>query len=404
MRYEIRVAIRYLRSSGLQTVLILLATVAGIVAFVFIASLINGLQDQLIDDVLGNIAHIRLEPEDHVPVLIEPIEGAEVLLARQETRRQREEIEGWRGVVEMIEAMPEVTAVSAQAVGGGFIVRGGERLPVSLSGVEPEKVSAILDVEGNLVRGTAAIGPADAVVGGDLADELDLDVGQRIRVRSEENRERSLTVRGIFDLGIQGLNEQLVILDLRTAESLLGLERGVTQIEIKVADIFTAEEIARTLAAVTGLEATSWQEENSQFEDALSAQNQSSNMIKLFTMITIVIAVAGVLQVAALRRLSEIGIMRSMGVRRRSIMAMFILQGLFVGLVGSSIGSFVGWVFVNVVRRATLQPDGTSTLPVDPAQGEYGIAIAAATIASAVAAILPAWSASRVDPVEVLQQ
>lgn len=404
MRYEILVAIRYLRSSGLQTVLILLATVVGIVAFVFIASLINGLQDQLIRDILGNIAHIRLEPEEREPGLIEPIEGFTVLLARQERRRRREEIEGWRGVVDLAETIPGITAVSPQAVGGGFVVQGGERVPVSLNGVEPDRVSAILDVEGNLVAGTVELGPSDALVGADLANELDLTVGQRIRIRSERDRERSLTVRGIFDLGVEGLNEQLVILDLRTAENVLGLERGVTQIELKVADVFTAEQVARRLAGMTGLEATSWQEENAQFENALTAQTQSSNLIKLFTMLTIIVAVAGVLQVAALRRIAEIGIMRSMGVRRRSIMAIFILQGLFVGLVGSSLGSLAGWLFVSVLQKATLRPDGTSTFPVDPAQGEYATAILIATLASAAAAILPAWSASRVDPVEVLQQ
>ena len=96
--------------------------------------------------------------------------------------------------------------------------------------------------------------------------------------------------------------------------------------------------------------------------------------------------------------------MRSMGVSKRSIIFIFVLQGLFLGLIGSCLGAGVGRFLCEFLKKITLRPDGTSGFPIEPALGEYGIVIVLATIFSALASILPARAAAKVDPVEVLHQ
>lgn len=401
-RFEAKVAFRYLRSSPLQTTLILLGVGVGIVVYTFIASLINGLAVRLTDDVAGNIAHVRLEPPDRIPRAIGGDE--DLLLAVQESNERRSSIGGWRQFSTSLAEIPNVAVVAPQALGSGFIRRGEKIAPILVTGVESGQLSAVADVAGNLVRGEASLTPSDVIVGTDLADELGVTTGQRLVVESERGRERALTIRGIFDLGASAVNERTVYVELGTAQALLDLEGDVTQIALKLGDVNDAATAADRAGGMTGLKATTWIEENARLQEALASQAMTGNLIKLFSIVTIVIGVSSVLLVASVRRRPEIGIMRSMGVSKRSVIGIFVLQGLFIGAIGSTLGALVGWGFTTLLDAVTSGPDGVPTLPIDPAQGEYLVACLLATIASTVAAYLPARSAAAIDPVEVIQQ
>lgn len=404
MRFEILVAWRYLLSSRVQTALILLGVIVGVIVYTFIASLINGLRVRLTEDVVGNIAHVRLEVPDRVPQLLEnPSDDSTALVAVQRGEQPREEISGWRQLIVNIENTPGVKIASPQATGSGFIQKGEQLKPVEITGVEPEKVSAITDIAGGLIRGTTELASGDVLIGKDLADDLGVSTGQRLQIRSGRNRERSLVIRGIFDVGAAGINERVIFVELGTAQALLDIQGNITQIGIKLNDLDAAPQFATGFAGSTGLEAKSWIEENENLQEALNAQAQTGNLIKIFSIVTIVIGVASVLLVSSVRRRSEIGIMRSMGVSRFSITLIFVLQGFFIGLVGSVLGALLGWVFGNLLVTLTTGVDKRPGLPLDPSQGEYWIVILIATFASSVAAILPARSASKVDPVEVIQ-
>ena len=403
MPFEVKVAFRYLRSSKLQTGLILAGIAVGIVAYTFMAALINGLEVNLTDDVIGNVAHIVLEPPEALPRLIAALPPEEALVAVQRANERRPEIEGWRPMVASIEAQDGITAVAPMVMGNGFFQRGEKVMPVGINGVVPARVSAILDLEGRLVQGSAQVGPSDVLIGVALADELGVTVGQRLRLRSDRDRERTLNVRGIFDVGSASVNERLAFVDLRTGQSLLDLGGAISRIELEVADIYQAPSIATQLAASTGLEATDWIAANQRLQQALRAQGSTGSLIKVFSLLTIVIGVASVLLLAAVRRRGEIGIMRSFGISRGSVQWIFQIQGFLLGLIGSGIGAAGGYGFCLLLQAVTRRPDGTYGLPVDPALGEYGTAMALATVASTLAAILPARAAAKVDPVEALQ-
>ena len=324
--FEIKVAFRYLGSSRLQTALILAGVGVGIVAYTFMAALINGLAVRLTDDVIGNVAHITLEPPELRPRLLEEREGFQALLAVQRADEKRAKLEGFRPLVAELDAMEEVVAVAPQVVGNGFFQRGEKVMPVGINGVESGRESEILDLAGGLVRGSLSLGPGDVLIGVLLAEELGVTTGQRLRLSSERGRERILTIRGLFDVGSANVNERLAFVDLSTAQSLLELEGAVTGIALKVRDIYEAPRLARRLAASTGLEAKDWIGENRRLQDALRAQGTTGDLIKVFSLLTILIGVASVLLLAAVRRRSEIGILRIMGVSQASVRRLFQLQ------------------------------------------------------------------------------
>jgi lipoprotein-releasing system permease protein len=176
----------------------------------------------------------------------------------------------------------------------------------------------------------------------------------------------------------------------------------LTEIEIKLADIYAARDIARQLADSTGLEATAWMDKNQRLREALEGQGSSGNIIKMFTLITIVVGVASALLLTTFRRRPEIGIMRSFGISQRFVLSVFMLQGALIGIIGSIVGCFLGWSFSTLL--ANIGAASGRRLPVDPALGQYDIALLLAAAASIAAALWPARAASRIDPVEAISQ
>jgi len=404
MPFEFAVALRYLRSGRLQTVLIFSGVAVGIVVFTFMAALINGLAVTLTNDVIGNLAHVRLEPTPRVPRQLDDVAGLRTLLAVQRGNEPRAAINGWRSFVATAEAMPGVIKVAASVSGSGFTQRGEKIVPISVTGYEPGKESEMIDLAAGIVRGTSALASGEVLIGVTMADELGVTTGQRLRIRSDRGRERTLVVRGIFDVGNATVNQRAVFTDLSTAQGLFELGGAVSRIEVKLADVFSAPIVAERLGALTGLDAVDWIKENARLQDALRAQGSTGDVVKFFAVLLIIIAVASQLLLSALRRSAEIGIMRSMGVSRSSITVIFVTQGFLIGLLGSALGAGLGYGFATFLARVTLRPDGSRGLPVDPALGEYWLAIGIATVAATLAAVLPARIASGVDPVEVIQQ
>ncbi|MBM3516164.1 MAG: FtsX-like permease family protein, partial [Alphaproteobacteria bacterium] len=100
----------------------------------------------------------------------------------------------------------------------------------------------------------------------------------------------------------------------------------------------------------------------------------------------------------------EIGIMRSMGVTKGFITKVFVLQGVLVGALGAAVGSVMAYGFTSLVAEIARRPDGTPIIPVDPLLGNYPAGILLAVAASAIAAILPARAAAKIDPVEAISQ
>ena len=134
--------------------------------------------------------------------------------------------------------------------------------------------------------------------------------------------------------------------------------------------------------------------------DGLVAQARSGDLIKGFALVTIVIGVASALLLSTYRRQSEIGIMRAMGATQRFVVFVFVIQGALIGLSGGLLGTALGYLSLLPFPL----PEATSGggLPIDIRQGAYGAAILLTLIGAIVAAIWPAYAASRVDPVKVI--
>ena len=403
MMFGIKVAWRYLTSNRTQTALLLGGVAIGVLVFVFMTALIGGLRLFLIAQTTGSIAHVTLEPPDRIAREI-PAEGdATRLVARETSTTQRKQIFAWQSVLEVVERTPGVKIASPQINGNAFLVKGQATSPVLMNGLRPDRLDAISAITPKIIRGDAQLNIDGILIGEKLANNLGLRIGQPVVVRTDRGRERTLTVRAIYKTGIGSLDERVAFVNIQLARTLLDLPQGISQIEIKTNDVNDAPAIADALRRATSLKVTSWVERNAQLFVALNSQAQSGSLIQTFSLITIVIGVSSALLLTTYRRRGEIAIMRSMGVSRNFIVTIFILQGLFIGLLGAGIGAWAGYGFCTFLADATRRTDG-SAFPIDPAQGGYMAVIILTTLGSVLAAILPARAASKVDPVEVLNQ
>jgi lipoprotein-releasing system permease protein len=404
MRNEAKVALRYLLSSKLQSSLLIGGVGIGVLVFCFMSALINGLTQFQIDQTVGSIAHVTIEPRERVPRILDNTTGATVLPVVLRDNSQREQIRSWQTVIDSLTANPLVRVAVPVVSGNGLITRGQAVQPVAITGVQPEQLSEVASIASSIVRGSAELDLDGIIIGVRLARNLSIDVGQTLIIRSDRGRERSVKVRGIFSIGIETLDERIAYMNLKAAKALLDLDNGISRIDVKLYDLNAATDLAASLGAGTGLKVTGWAEKNRRLFDAIQGQGSTGSLIKFFSIVTIIVGVASALLLTSVRRKPEIGIMRSMGASQGFITRIFVIQGILVGLIGAIVGAGLAYMFCSFVAEVARKPDGTPIVPVDPAQGAYLAGILIATAASTFAAILPARAASRIDPVEAISQ
>lgn len=398
--YAVKLATRHLLAHPGQTALLMAGVALGVSVFIFMSALIGGLATLLTLRTVGSIPHIVLEMPDRDPAILPGPGGAQVVLQKDLSRR--DQIAIWQPAIPIIEKTGGVVTVSPQIRGSAFVERGQAVAPVGVIGVMPGKLSAIADIEGAVVDGTASL-PADGIlIGSRLAGDLGLRVGQVVRLSSDRGRARSFRIGGIFTLGIASADRQAVYMNFTAARALFDLPTGISRIEIKVRPAVAAPAIAQALRRSTGLKATAWTEDNSQLFSGLDAQARTGTIIKAFSLITIVVGIASAMLLSIVRRQAEIGIMRAMGASKRLVISIFVLEGTLIGLVGAVVGALAAWLAL--LPFPPVNEVSSGNLPIDRAQGDFLLAIGLTTLAAMLASILPARNAARIDPVEAIGQ
>ena len=390
---EWKIALAFLLDNKLQTLLIMVGIAVGSAVIVFITALITGLQANVIERTLGTQAHLKVQmPDDANRVLPAP-DGAVALVLESPRAQRLRSLSNWQALRDLLDGQPQVLAVSPLATGPAIARRGLARASVALMGIDPERYQRIVPIARDLVAGRFTIEGDQVAIGSELAKDLGLGVGDKLRLDGGQGRELVMRVAGIFELGVRELDSRYVYLDLRQAQILLDLPGGVTQIDLTVEEIFAAEEIAERLARLTGMQAESWMATNGQLLNALSSQTMTTQMIRIFVGLSVAFGIASVLAVSVVQRTREIGILRAMGSPRRQVMRVFLLQGGLLGLAGSALGGLVGWALVMVFNLM-----GPGLFFVQVPAGLVLSAMAVATLTGVLAAAAPARRAARYDP------
>ena len=398
MWIETTIAMRFLRQGRGQSLLILFGIAVGVSVIVFVTALISGLQANIIQRTLGTQAHIRVQAPDEVNRIAPAPPGTLQLVLEDRRAQVLRTIVNWPQVRDVLDRLPGITAVSPVVSGPAFGRRGEAVQSIALVGVDLPRYLRVIPLDRNMVDGRLDLGSGNAVIGRQLAKDLGLRTGGKLRIDAGKGREAIVNVAGIFELGVRELDARYVYLDLKQAQSLLALPGGVTVIDVTVADLFGADRSAARIRGLTGLKAESWMETNAQLMNALSSQSMSTRMISVFVAMSVALGIASVLAVSVTQRTREIGILRAMGTRRGQMLRVFLVQGAVLGLAGSLIGALAGLGLVGAFN--TFGPK-LFYIPLPPAL--IPAAMALATVAGVVAAAVPASRAAKLDPVEAIR-
>jgi lipoprotein-releasing system permease protein len=401
MWFEFKVAWRFLKSGKTQTLLILLGIIVGVSVQVFLGSLIGGLQQDLVNQTVGTSPHVTILPENEIPrpLVVNEDKYSRVITFASSTSG----INRWIEIEEYLNDEEQITEVSPTIDGSGFAVRGQKNLQVVMRGVELDKADGIYNINENLVNGQADIGGNNIIVGTELANELELQPGDTLKLNTSGGVSDRFIVRGIFDLGSKELNSSWIFMSMKRAATLFNFSDQISNIEVQISDVFASDQVAdQIMNRFNNINAESWQRNNQQLLTALQSQSSSSLIIQIFVIIAVTLGIASVLGVSVVQKSRQIGILKAMGTKRKRVGIIFLIQGAILGLTGSILGALSGiglsQAFVTFTRGATGDP--LFPITIDPTF--ILISIVIATSAGMIAASIPARNSAKLNPIEVI--
>ncbi|MBI5498187.1 MAG: ABC transporter permease [Deltaproteobacteria bacterium] len=397
----LRLAVRNLLRNRRRTGLTVAAVLVGVFAVVGVRGFLNGLQAALVQGVTeGNMGALQVHRRGHVGGMDASPIGKNLpedptLLAR-------------------IQAVPGVKAVAPRIGFGGLVNAGDETLFAQITAVDPATELKVTPKRMELIGrgGWLKEGEAGIIVGVDLWEAMQAEVGKPGAVLASD-------VDGILNGvnvrvagGLKSISQQdrrIMIMPLRTAQELLRLEGRITEIAIQVHDVDDVENVAERVRRALGedYEVHTWRDLALFVRDVQRNQNAALSLVTVMFMFVMLMGIANALLMAVLERVREIGTMMAVGTRRRQVLLMFLWEAALIGAVGALLGGLLGAGIVGYMGARGLElPAPGSAVPqiIRPYVASAFLLrmVLTAGTGAALAALYPAWKASRLRPVDAL--
>ena len=380
---SLKIALRFLKSSRGQTILIIAGIAVGVAVQVFVGSLIGSLQTSLVDSTVGRSSQVTVVPADSSPT-----------------------IHGWDAMVTRIRGVDAVKTVSVAADSAAFIDKSGRTASVVVRGFNFEEANGIYRLDDALYEGSWPQTPIGVLVGKELMSDLSLSLSDTFDVITANASRLTVTITGFYDLKVASINRAWILTNLPTAQSIFGFGNNVTSIEIQVKDVFKADKVAVDIEAAisdSSVKVLDWKSQNQQLLSGLQGQSISSYMIQLFVLVSVVIAIASVLAIKVVQKSRQLGILKAMGITDRAASMVFLFEGLFLGIGGAVGGVLLGLFLLFGFSIGTANPDGSSLIAIHTDYAFIAASGIVAILAAIFASVLPARRSSRLSPIEVIR-
>lgn len=416
MRFELFIALRYLRAKRKQTMVSVISAIsvlgitAGVMALVIALALSTGFKEDIQSKIVGATSHINLLRLDSTPLL----DYQEVL---------------WR-----TSHVPHVTGSAPAIFNQVFVASAIRNQGAWLKGIEPHQEREISDFFSHIVEGDPHAlekhevasnpdlppPPGSIIIGKEMAKAMGVKIGDTLRVFYPMGRmtpfgmtasEKTFCVGAIFESGLWDYDLNWAYASMDSARRLFSLPPGsCSVIQYKTDDLEGVEVIADAIraAAEPGFTTTTWIDSNKPLFSALKLEK-----LALFLTIGLIVFVASLnivttLIMMVLEKQGDIAILTAMGATTKTIQTVFMLQGLVIGIIGTVIGSILGigasWM-LNTYKLIRLQAEVYSIpyVPFHVKIWDVVLVTGTALLISFLATLYPARNAARLDPVEVLR-
>lgn len=406
MRSFVKMAWRNMWRNWRRTVIALVAIVLGLILLLFFDGMITGSDQAIFGNAVrlygGNI-------QIHAPGY-----------RAKASRLPMYPLPNAEAVVQTARGQPQVVAAAKRINTAGIITSDEGSFPVSITGLEPVVEAPVSIQAENISQGrflTAEEGDA-LVIGRGLADLLKANVGDRVkllgRTRRGQMRQRTMTIVGIYDLGMREAEERAVFMSLPEAQTLYNLRRQATEVTLTLQDVNQEKTVLASLqAALPDFEVDSWQTLRPEIRETMETKRVFTSVMGLVVVLIASIGILNLMMMAVFERTREMGVLAALGMKGRQIMVLFLLEGTLIGVVGAIIGCLLGSLLLGLVGLVGIDLSfasgmgevgalmGDRLYPSVTLAGVISRGVVVALIAT-LASLYPAWQASRKEPAEAL--
>jgi len=418
MPFELLIGLRYLKAKRKSTFISIITFIStagvmlGVMALIIVLAVMTGFEEDLKEKILGTNAH--------------------VVVVRNGTP-----MEDYRQVMQKLKGFKGVTAATPFIYNQVMLSSGKNVSGVVLRGIDPSTDRLVTGLSKSIVEGTidrlepkmGDVGDflPGLLLGKELAKHLNLFVGDKVNVISPMGnitplgmmpKMKPFTVAGIFNTGMFEYDSTLAYVSLGQAQSFFDLGDTVTGVQLKVEDVYHAGELARSINLTLGTDyyARDWMQMNRNILFAL--KTEKIVMFIILTLIVLVAAfgIASTLFMVVMEKNRDIAILKSMGATGSSIMKIFVLEGLVIGIIGTILGVFSGLLIalnlepiITFIQKITGQNFFSKDIyyldhfPSLVVPSDVVLISVTAVLISFIATLYPAWQASRMLPAEALR-
>lgn len=397
MSYESWISYRYLtakkdRFVSMISLVAIIGVAIGVAALIVVIGVMTGFDRDLRDKIIGTYSHIVVEKETG--------------------------LHDYKTVERRLAQMEDIVGATAYIHGTVFLESGSRALSLTLRGVDPATERNVTKIDTYLTQGQMAdLKKGGILIGSQLAEYFGYDLGDTLTLIAPASGVRGggwrydLKVAGIFRSGMYDYDMNLVLVHLNQAQEIFSMpEEAVSGIAVKLTDIYKADEVKKKIYSVLGYSflVRTWIESNQNFFAALRLEK-----FAMFVILTLIVLVASfniisTLIVTVTSKIKDIGILKSIGVPKKSIRRIFTMEGVAIGLLGTFWG-LVGGVGLSMILKKyqfiKLPQDiyYIDRLPVILQLSDILMIVGAALLISYLATIYPAAKASNLEPVDALR-
>ncbi len=408
-------AIKQLLARPRQTLLALMGIIFGTAAFLILSGMMLGFREYFIQRLINSTAHISISAEDtqleehSLDSVFFP--GALVRwIAPPVNHDVTPHIEYPQGWFDRLEADDRVQAYAPEMTTQALITRGKLSRTISLVGVEARHQIQATDVLSDMVSGNFLDldkGGFQVVIGQALAQKLGLRVNDTLIIVNTLGQTVPAKVAGLFNTGIDQIDQTTAYAPIHYVQQINQTPGQVSQIIVKLKDITQARRVADQWAALSREKVQSWDEANANFFTVFKMQDMIRYILSAVVLMIAAFGIYNILNMIVLQKRGEIAILRSMGFEASDIIQLFLSQGLILGFIGGLLGLGAGTLvclYVQSIKLAT----GMGVSSVDHMLIAwhlyfYEMAFLLAFLSGLFAGFLPARSASRMDPIDILR-
>ncbi|MCM8780188.1 MAG: ABC transporter permease [Candidatus Omnitrophica bacterium] len=389
---EFVISWRYLASKrkekfiSIISVISVLGVAIGVAALIIVLAVMAGFDKDLKEKIIGNYSHIVIAKDTN--------------------------IDDYPAFRMALLNFPHIKGVSAQMHGQVFVISGNRIFALGLKGIDIQTEPSVSRIKEYIVRGDLKnLGENSVVIGKELALYLGLDIGDSLRVFSPLGKAYELKVAGIFNSGMYEYDLNLIYVSLNQAREMFGAKYGVSEIAIKLDNLYLAERIRNDLQKFLGYDYSvkTWMQKNPNFFAALKLEK-----LTMFIILTLIILVAcfnivSTLIVMVTDKIKDIGILKAVGVTAAGIRRIFTLEGLLIGFLGVMFGALGGVSACLLLKKyqfIKLPADiyYLDRLPVSLVWWpDITVIVISALFIALISTIYPAYKASKLNTVEALR-